>query len=127
MCIRGMFINERGGYDGSPQDLFLLQAIPREWLRPGYRIVVRDMGSWFGGRIDLLLEIAPSGNSVAADIRLKDLAVAPREIRVRLRSGDNRPLVSAETNGVSAKVSDGDVIRLPPVATGDFKIQGKFT
>ncbi|MCY2955101.1 MAG: hypothetical protein NTU53_24500 [Planctomycetota bacterium] len=37
----------------------------------------------------------------------------PKEIRLRLRSGDGRPLVSAEVNGRKAAVLPGDVILLP--------------
>ena len=51
--VRDMFVREEGGYDGSEQGLFLLQAIPRSWLRPGERLSVTDMGTFFGGKINL--------------------------------------------------------------------------
>jgi hypothetical protein len=124
--IRRMFINERGGYDCSQQELFLLQAIPREWLRPGYRLSVRDMGTWFGGKIDLAVEVAADGDSVAVEARLAGLAVAPKEIRMRLRSGDGRPLAAAEINGVPTQVLSGDTILLPLATSGAYRIRGMF-
>ena len=53
LAVRNMFLNEFGGYDGSEQSLWLLQAIPREWLRPGNRMTVKEMGTTFGGAVDL--------------------------------------------------------------------------
>ena len=44
--VRDMFVREVGGYDGSEQGLFLLQAIPRSWLRPGQRLAVAEMGTY---------------------------------------------------------------------------------
>ncbi len=124
--IRRMFVNERGGYDGSQQELFLLQAMPREWLRPGYRLAVRDMATWFGGKVDMTVEMAADGNSVTVEASLNGLAVAPKEIRMRLRSGDGRPLAAAEINGIRTDVLAGDAIQLPLTTNGTFRIRGTF-
>jgi len=124
--IRRMFVNERGGYDGSQQELFLLQAIPRSWLEPGYRMAVQDMATYFGGKIDLAAAVAADGNSVTVDLELRDLAVTPKDIRMRLRSGDGRPLVSATVAGNPVQVLDGDVIRLPLLARGKCRVVGRF-
>jgi mannose-6-phosphate isomerase-like protein (cupin superfamily) len=124
--IRRMFVNERGGWDGSQQELFLLQAIPREWLRPGYRLAVKEMATWFGGKVDMTVEVAADGNSVAVEVKLNDLAVAPKGIRMRLRSGDGRPLAAAEINGVRAEVLPGDTINLPLATNGTFLVKGTF-
>jgi hypothetical protein len=125
-AVRGMFVNERGGYDGSQQELFLLQAMPCSWLRPGNRMAVTDMGTYFGGKIDLKVQMAEDGNSVAVEAKLRQLAVKPKEIRVRLRSGDGRPLQSATVNGKSADVQPGDVILLPVQTEGIFRIIGNY-
>jgi hypothetical protein len=124
-AIRRMFVNERGGYDGSPQSLWFLQAIPRSWLRPGCRMSVRDMGTHFGGQVDLEAEVAKDGNSVTVLARL-DLAVAPQEVRMRLRSGDGRPLASAEVNGETIPVLEGDTLQLPTQPQGRYRIVGQF-
>jgi hypothetical protein len=125
-AIRSMFVNERGGYDGSEESLWFLQAIPRTWLRPGARLAVRDMGTAFGGKVDLALDVAKDGDSVVASLRLAKLAVDPVEIVVRLRSGDGRPLASAEVDGKLVSVMKGDLIRLPAARSGKWRIVGRF-
>jgi hypothetical protein len=123
--IRRMFVNEYGGYDGSEQSLFLFQAMPRSWLRPGDRLAVEKMGTWFGGTVDLVMEVAKDGNSVTATADLR-LVQAPQAIRVRLRSADGRPLRSATVNGKPAQVLAGDVIALPNAAKGKYRILAEF-
>lgn len=124
-AVRNMFINEMGGYDGSQQSLWLLQAIPRSWLKPGSSIGVERMGTHFGGQVDVSARVSRDGNSMDVQARL-DLAVAPKEIRVRLRSGDRRPLSSALVNGTPATVLEGDMIRLPNETKGTFRIMASF-
>ncbi len=79
----------------------------RRWLEEG-RLPIP-----FGGKIDLDLQVAKDGNSIAVNMKLSNLAVKPREIRVRLRSGDGRPLAWAEVNGQKRQVLEGDTMRLP--------------
>lgn len=124
-AVRDMFVNERGGYDGSQQSLWLLQAIPSSWMRAGVPISAKHVGTHFGGDVSVEHALGASGNSVTAHIHLS-LAVAPSEIRVRLRSGNGRPLKSAEVNGASAAVLDGDTIRLPQNLKGEYRIVGRF-
>ena len=71
--IRDMFVHERGGYDGSQQSLWLLQAIPRSWLKPNDRLSVRDMPTYFGGRVNLDVHVAEDGNSVNVVAELREL------------------------------------------------------
>lgn len=124
-AIRNMFVNERGGYDGSQQSLWLLQAIPRSWLKAGDRLSVKDMGTHFGGNVDLALEMAEDGNSVSVSARIEP-AVEPKEIRMRLRSGDDRPLVSAKVNGEETQVMEKDTVSLPLATRGEYRIEGFF-
>jgi hypothetical protein len=63
---------------------------------------------------------------VTVKARLKKLAVPPREIRMRLRSGDGRPLVAAEVNGQKVRVLPGDVILLPVQLEGEITVVGCF-
>lgn len=125
-AVRNMFVNERGGYDGSEQELFLLQAIPRSWLRPGGRMSVSDMGTCFGGSVDLDVRVGDDGNSVTVRATLDGLAVEPARIRMRLRSGDGRPLVSAEVSGRPVRVLEGDIVELPRVRDGKYTVVGAF-
>jgi hypothetical protein len=124
--VRDMFVRECGGYDGSPQGLFLLQAIPRSWLRPGDRLAVTEMGTFLGGKINLELQMAEDGNSINVNVKLMKLAIEPKEIRIRLRSGDGRPLKSATMNGQPVSVQNGDVVLLPVQTGGTFQITGNF-
>jgi hypothetical protein len=121
-----MFVNERGGYDGSQQSLWLLQAIPRSWLRPGSRLYAKQMCTHFGGLVDLEVEVAKAGHSVAVSAK-QNLGVLPTEIRMRLRSGDGRPLVSASINGEATPVLEKDTIKLPIKLNGEYRIVGRFT
>ena len=50
----------------------------------------------------------------------------PKDIRMRLRSGDGRPLMSAEINGQEIDVLDNDLIILPHTKKGDFVLTGHF-
>ena len=124
--VREMFVREIGGYDGSEQGLFLLQAIPRAWLRPGERLAISEMGTHLGGKIGVDLQVASDGNSLTVDATLTKLTVKPKEIRVRLRSGDGRPLASATVNGRPTPVQPGDVLALPVQTEGTFRIVGHF-
>jgi hypothetical protein len=123
--LRRMFVNERGGLGGAQQELFLLQAIPRSWLKPGDRLSARRMRSYFGGRLNLEAQVAGDGDSVDVSAELQ-LAIQPQQIRIRLRSGDGRPLRAAEINGAAAPVLAGDTIRLPNAPTGKYRIIGRF-
>jgi len=124
-AVRNMFVNERGGYDGSQQSLWLLQAIPRSWLKPGKTIAAKDIGTHFGGRVTVDVTVAPDGESVTAVAKIA-LAVKPVDTQIRLRSGDGRPLVSATINGKRAQVLPGDVVRLPAGTSGDYTVVGSF-
>ena len=90
------------------------------------RMTVEQMGTTFGGTIDLAVQMAADGSSLTVDAALTKLAVKPKEIRIRLRSGDGRPLASATVNGQPAKVLPGDTIQLPLAKTGDYRIEARF-
>ncbi|MGD0226782.1 MAG: hypothetical protein ABSF71_31010 [Terriglobia bacterium] len=124
-AVRNMFVNELGGYDGSQQSLWLLQAIPRSWLKPGSRLSAKQMGTHFGGQVDLEVEAAKDGNSIAVSAK-QNLVVSPTEIRMRLRSGSGQPLVSASVNGQATPVLEKDTIKLPMNVNGEYRIVGRF-
>jgi hypothetical protein len=123
--VRRMFVNETGGWDGSQQDLFLLQAIPRCWLRPNDRLAVRKMKTYFGGQLDLVTETAADGASIQVTLDI-NLDVPPKKVRMRLRSGDGSPLTAATYDGTELKVLPGDIIELPTTISGAHKIVGSF-
>ena len=61
----------------------------------------------------MAIRVADDGRSMTVDATLGRTAVRPKEIRVRLRSGDGSPLVSATVNGVATPIQPGDTIVLP--------------
>jgi hypothetical protein len=124
-AIRNMYVNERGGYDGSKQSLWLFQAIPRSWLKPGARLETGHMGTHFGGHVDLDARVANDGNSIEVMADL-NLVIPPAEIRMRLRSGDGRPLASAHVNGVEVPVTGLDTIQLPYREKTRYQIVGSY-
>jgi hypothetical protein len=124
-CIRNMFVNERGGYDGSQQSLWLLQAIPRNWLEPGNVLSAKDLRTHFGGSADIELKVGKDGNSVSVSLK-HDLAVAPTEIRIRLRSGDDQRLTSARINKEDVVVRSDNTVQLPAKTKGTYRIIGRF-
>ncbi len=121
-----MFVREDGGYDGSAQALWLLQAIPREWLKPGDRLSASRIRTCFGGQVDVSLGVADDGGSVTIEAVLGKTAIRPKEIRMRLRSGDGSPLISATLQGAAVPVQRGDTIPLPADAEGPIKVVGRF-
>jgi hypothetical protein len=125
-AIRNMFVNERDGYDGGPQSLWLLQAIPRSWLKPGASLEARQMATHLGGLVDVQSRLSFDGNSLAVSAKL-DLAVSPSEVRMRLRSADGRPLTSAKIDGANMQVLEKDTIELPRRPKGEYKIVGYFS
>jgi len=125
-CIRKMFVHERDGYDGSQQSLWLLQALPRSWLKPNDRLAAREMGTLFGGRVNLDVEVAADGGSVNVLADWRNLAVTPRRVVMRLRSGSGELLRSAEVNGAPATVLPGNLIELPATIQSTLRIRGRF-
>lgn len=123
-AVRDMFVNERGGYDGSRQSLWLLQAIPQSWLKPGCHSFVKRMPTYFGGHVDL--DLTAEEDSVSVQIDIDGLKVKPSEVRVRLRSRDGRPLIRAAVNGRSVPALEADTIRLPEDLSGSYHVTGWF-
>lgn len=124
--IRRMFVNEIGGYDGSQQSLFLLQAMPREWLKPGAKLGVKDMGTSFGGKLNLDVKVAKDGETVSVILDTNGFAAQPKEVWMRLRSESGKPLRSATVNGKAAKVLGGDRIAIGKSFEGRYTVRGKF-
>ena len=83
------------------------------------------MRTYFGGRVDLELEVAQDGNSIAVYTKI-DLAAIPKEIFMRLRASDGRRLVSAFINGTNTPVLEGDIFNIPVHKQGEYQIIAHF-
>ena len=97
-----MFVNERGGHDGSQQSLWFLQAIPRCWLKPGSHLSIEQIGTRFGGRADVSADVKDDGNSIAVTAR-HDLVVQTGRNHHKAAFGDGRRLNFVRVNGVRQK------------------------
>jgi hypothetical protein len=73
------------------------RAMPRDWLRRGRRIELRDVLTRFG-KTSVAWEPDLSRRRIAATIKLPQRA-APGTILVRFRHGEARPLRSVTVNG----------------------------
>jgi len=120
-CVRKMFVHERGREDGSAESLWLLQAIPRSWLKPGARLAVREMGTLFGGRINLEAAVSPDG-TLTIDTQWREFAVPPSRILMRLRTErDSRPS-GIYLDGRRVQLLPGDVMELPLKTRGHHRV-----
>jgi hypothetical protein len=125
--LRRAFVNECGGFDGGPQSLELLQAVPRAWLRPGDHVAVHRMGTWFGGTLDLDAAVAADGATLAVDVAWRDFAVAPAATTLRLRSASGAPPASATLDGRAAPIVHGDRVELRSATSGRCHVVATFT
>ncbi|GMV37535.1 MAG: hypothetical protein AMXMBFR61_20430 [Fimbriimonadales bacterium] len=95
---------------------------PLEFLGLG----VMRMGTTFGGQVQLSAETAADGDSLSVRVSLRGLRVKPKEVVLRLRSGDGRPLRSAELDGKPLPVRADDTVLLPTTLSGEFEVIGRF-
>jgi hypothetical protein len=124
--LRRAFVNESGGFDGGPQSLELLQAVPRAWLRPGDHVAVHRMGTWFGGTLDLEAAAAADGATLAVDVEWRGFAVAPAATTLHLRSASGAALTSATIDGTPATIERGDRVELPAATHGRCHVVATF-
>jgi hypothetical protein len=104
--LRNLLVREEGDV------LWLGQGVPREWLTAGHRVAVRSAPTEFGD-VTYSINVGEDGSmSVTLDPPTRS---APKEIRIRLRDPQNRPIaeVTSETNLDHAE--DGETITLKNV------------
>jgi hypothetical protein len=89
---RNMLIRERE--DGA---LIVAQATPRAWLEDGKRIEVERAPTYYG-TINATLQSQAASGRITADITMPDRS-RPRELIVRLRHPQGKPIKSVTVNG----------------------------
>ena len=118
---RDMLLNERDN-----QTLLLGQAIPRTWLEAGKRIAVRNAPTYFGP-LSFTMESQTATGSITARIDLSDRN-PPRELLVRFRHPQEKPLRSVLVNGKPWK--DFDVkkewVRIPKPVAGSYVVTAQY-
>jgi hypothetical protein len=90
--LRLMFLAEHG------EDLFVGQAIPRQWFEDGKRMRVQRALTHFGETsLDIFSQVATGMIVVKLDPPVRN---PPRRIRLRVRHPDHKPLQSVWVNGL---------------------------
>ena len=101
--LRQLFVREQGN------ELWLGQAVPREWLRPGQNCGIRRAATYFGPA-----SVIYSGgeNQITAQVE-GPTRNPPARVRVRFRTPTGQPVRSVELDGKEwARFSD-DWVDLP--------------
>ena len=81
VTLRLLLVHERRDRAGVPRDLELAPATPREWLRPGKRIAVRNVPTSFGP-LSYAIEVGRPTITAAVDVPTWK---RPRALTLRLR------------------------------------------
>jgi hypothetical protein len=101
--LRQIFVREQG------EDLLLGQAVPREWLAGGQRCGLVRGGTYFGPT-----SLVYTGGNREITARLEGpQRNPPRQIQLRFRTPDSRPILKATVNGKSWKRTQQDWVLLP--------------
>jgi len=89
--LRLMFVRENGS------DLYLGQAIPREWLKNGRTVGIERAASHFGP-LSLRIESQAAAGRIKATVALPG-RTHPRNVYLRIRHPESKPIRSVTVNG----------------------------
>jgi hypothetical protein len=118
--LRLIFVREDGN------DLYLGQAIPREWLRDGRAVGIDRAASHFG---PLSFRIKPNADASEIKVTLAPPSqTPPKNIYVRIRHPESKPIKSVTVNGKPYDQFDAkkEWIVLPGTAHGVQEIVAKY-
>ena len=118
---RKMLLNELG-YD----TLFIGQAIPRNWLKNGKIVEVKNAPSYFGP-VSFTIHGENHNDEITANLELSDRN-SPKELLVRLRHPESKVIRSVVVNGKPWTNYDvkKEYIRIPNPTEGKFVITAKY-
>jgi hypothetical protein len=101
--LRQVFVREEG------DALLLGQAVPREWLKPGQKCGL-ERGATYFGFVSILYTARE--NEITAQVK-GPRRNPPKQIRLRFREPNGRPLLSVMVNGRKWSKFEGEWVRLP--------------
>jgi len=101
--LRQILVREEG------EDLWLGQAVPREWLKPGQSCGIERAATYFGPASVLY---RGGENEITAQVE-GPRRNPPKGIRLRFRIPDERPIASVTVNGQTWKRFAGEWVELP--------------
>lgn len=113
--LRYLFVREDG------DTLLVGQAVPRVWLKEGQRCGIERTATYFGPTSVLF---TGGQSEVTADLK-GPKRNAPKEIRLRFRHPQERPIASVEVGGKSWQEFSGEWVRLPG-NIGDVVVKARF-
>jgi hypothetical protein len=113
--LRDIFVREEG------DELWLGQAVSRDWLKPGERCGLERAATYFGPA-SVLYTAASDQITAQVDAPKRN---PPRSVRLRFREPEGRPLASVTVNGKRWTDFDGDWVRLPG-KIGAATVQARF-
>lgn len=118
---RKMLLNEFGD-----DNLIIGQAIPRAWLENGKQINVKNAPSYFGD-VSFTIDGESSKNEIVATVELSDRN-PPKELVVRFRHPDEKPIRSVIVNGEIWKNFDveKEYIRIPKPVENKYVISASY-
>jgi hypothetical protein len=117
---RNMLIQERN------DTLLLCQATPRAWLRPGQQIIVERAPTWFGP-VSMIIQSTARAEVITAKVSLAG-SQRPRELRLRFRHPETKPLRQVRVNGKSWKEFDvkNEWVRIGNPSTPAYEIEARY-
>ncbi len=101
--LRYLFVREEGS------ELWLGQAVPRDWLKPGQRCGLERAATHFGS---VSIEFASQPDSIVARLN-GPTRNPPERIRLRFRAPEGRQPTEVLVNGNRWKKGAGDWVELP--------------
>jgi len=101
--LRYLFVREDG------DKLLIGQAVPRDWLRPGQKCGIERTSTWFGPTSVLYT----GGESKITAVLDGPARNPPKEIRLRFREPNGRPLKSVYLDGKAWQKFRGEWVNLP--------------
>jgi len=101
--LRYLFVREEG------DTLLVGQAVPREWLKAGQRCGIERTATYFG---PASVVYASTDGQITASLDAPRRN-APKEVRLRFRESNGRPLSSVEVNGKRWEKFKGEWVQLP--------------
>jgi hypothetical protein len=101
--LRQIFVREDGN------DLLLGQAVPRDWLKPGEQCGLERAATYFGPTSVLYTAASDEITAVVQGPTRNP----PKQIRLRFREPNGRPLSVVTVNAKRWSKFDGEWVRLP--------------
>jgi hypothetical protein len=101
--LRYLFVREEG------DTLLIGQAVPRDWLRAGQKCGIERTSTYFGPT-SVLYTGGENGAAATLDGPTRN---PPKQIRLRFREPDGRPLKSVTVNGQPWRKFKGEWVELP--------------